>query len=77
MDIKKLSYLIVFLFFITSFQTGFSQSQKSRAQLKIAEKYYKRLHYLSAIQYLKPLLNVDSTQVVAQEIIANSYRNLR
>lgn len=77
MDIKKLSYLIVFLFFITSFQTGFSQSQKSRAQLKIAEKYYKRLHYLSAIQYLKPLLNVDSTQVVAQELIANSYRNLR
>jgi outer membrane protein OmpA-like peptidoglycan-associated protein len=46
-------------------------------QLKIAELKYKKLHYVEAIEFLKPVLAMDSNMVAAQEMMANSHRNLR
>lgn len=73
----KNALLISFLL-VCSFQQVYSQlSSKTKSQMRIAENEHKKLHYLSAISYLTPVLAADSNNVRAQELIANSYRNLR
>ena len=66
------------LVLIGTSQNLFSQTNaKAKAELKLAEQQYKRFHYLSAIQYLTPLLAADTGLVAAQEMMANSQKNLR
>ncbi|MFD2162938.1 OmpA family protein [Paradesertivirga mongoliensis] len=78
MNLKRISPIIVCVLFALVCQNSYGQSSaKLKTQLKIAEQQYKRLHFLSAIQHLKPILEADSTLVNAQEMMANSYRNLR
>ncbi|MBC7913365.1 MAG: flagellar motor protein MotB, partial [Pyrinomonadaceae bacterium] len=78
MWINKKALLMLFILFTITHQNLFSQSNSSaKAQLKVAEQQYKKLHYLSAIAYLKPVLTSDSSNARAQELMADSQRNLR
>jgi outer membrane protein OmpA-like peptidoglycan-associated protein/tetratricopeptide (TPR) repeat protein len=76
MSTKRLVSLIFCLGQLLLAGNLYSQT-KAKAQLKLAEEKYKRLHFVEAIKYLKPILDSDSNLVVAQEMMANSHRNLR
>lgn len=75
---KRIAAIIICIILTGLSQNLFSQSKNNyKAQINLAERQYERLHYLSAVQYLAPVLSADSTLVAAQEIMANSQRNLR
>ena len=74
---QKLLFLFLSLIFFGSFQKLFSQSSNANSQLKIAEREYKKLHFLSAVSYLNKVVQADSTSVRAMELMADSHRNLR
>lgn len=76
MGLRKVSCFVC-LVLIGFSNAVIGQGKSNKAQLKVAEQHYKRFHYLSAVNYLKPILQTDSTNVIAQEMIANSYRHLR
>ncbi|MBC8053216.1 MAG: PD40 domain-containing protein [Sphingobacteriaceae bacterium] len=78
MSFKKIIRPILYVLILGAFQTASAQTNgKIKARLKLAENQYKQLHYLSAIQYLQPVLDADSTLVSAMEMMANSHRHLR
>ena len=70
-------YTLIAIFLLALPGKTFSQSSKLRAQLKLAEKEYKGLRFVSAIKYLNIVLSEDPSIIKAQEMMAYSNRNLR
>ena len=70
---------IVLLFFLTlgGLQTSLALSSNDEALMKKAVADYERLNFLSAIKSLKVVLQKNPRNVLAQELIADSYRNVR
>lgn len=73
----KKYYIIVLVLLAAFSETSLAQSSKIKPQLKMAEKEYNNLRFLSAVKYLQPVLSIDSGNVRAQELMAYSQRNLR
>ncbi|WP_369806201.1 OmpA family protein [Desertivirga arenae] len=73
---RKYIQLLVLSFILLQWYSASAQS-KLKTQLRMAEKEYKDLRYVAAIKYLDMVMEEDSTNVKAIEMMAYSNRNLR
>ncbi|HEX8378011.1 MAG TPA: OmpA family protein [Pedobacter sp.] len=74
---KNKSYWLFTLFLLLGSLQQLAAQSRLKAQLNLAEQHYKKLHYVTAIKYLTPILIADSNLVIAQEMMAISNRNIR
>ncbi|MGY4384251.1 outer membrane protein OmpA-like peptidoglycan-associated protein/tetratricopeptide (TPR) repeat protein [Pedobacter sp. UYP24] len=68
--------LTLSLFLIIAIGPAFSQTKKE-ADLTKASAEFNALRYVSAIKELSPIVNTDTTNVKAQEMIAYSYKMIK
>ncbi|MDB5119522.1 MAG: OmpA/MotB domain protein [Sphingobacteriales bacterium] len=75
----RIRILIILILFLVqgSLQKTFAISFNDDAVLKRAIADYEKLNFVAAIKGLKVVLQKNSRNVLAQELIANSYRNIR
>ena len=77
MQFRVLLVILFFTAFSQSSQSAYSNKIDDDPLLKKAKSEYASFRFVSAIKILKVILEKDSKNVVAQELIAGSYRNIR
>jgi len=76
--VRKYTCILIFLLLAVSIRKASAQfTSKIKTQLKLADREFKDLRFVSAVRYLDAVLEEDSTNVKAIEMMAYSNRNLR
>lgn len=76
MRLLKLPCLLILIALF--FRPGWLAAQdKDSPELKKGVEAYNALHYLSAIKYFEQALEIDPGNILAMEMIASAYRNVR